>query len=156
MSTVTFDELAWLGAGELSRLGSEAMDARNYRLAHHYLREALERDRSANNLSLFALALVRHTGDTRTASALCYEALRMEPRDTEHYLRLGIIYLVAGKRREAIRALEVGQRAGVNEEIAKLLQVLGTRGRPVFPFLSRNNPLNKYLGKMKHNWARAS
>ncbi|HJV35075.1 tetratricopeptide repeat protein [Geomonas sp.] len=156
MSTVTFEELAWLGGGELSKLGREAMEARNYRLAHHYLQEALERDRSADNLSLYALALAHHTGDTRAASSLCYQALRMAPRETEHYLRLGIIYLVAGKRREAVRALEVGQRAGENEEIAKLLQVLGTRGRPVFPFLSRDNPLNKYLGKMRRNFARAS
>ncbi|HJV67244.1 MAG TPA: hypothetical protein VJ550_16035 [Geomonas sp.] len=155
MSSVNFDELTWLEAGELCRLGAEALEARDYRQAHRFMQEALERERSATTLSLFALALAHYTGDTKTARCLCHEAVKKEPKNPEHYLRLGIIQLIAGKRRETIRALELGQRAGRNEEIVKLLQILGTRSRPVFPFLSRDNPLNKYLGKMRSTWARA-
>jgi hypothetical protein len=31
---------------------------------------------------------------------------------------------------------------------------MGTRRAPVLPFLSRSNPLNRQLGRLRHRWAR--
>jgi hypothetical protein len=30
---------------------------------------------------------------------------------------------------------------------------MGTRSAPVIPFLSRSNPLNRVLGRLRHRWA---
>ncbi|QWV94045.1 tetratricopeptide repeat protein [Geomonas oryzisoli] len=134
---------------ELVRLGSEALEARKFAAAHRYLHAALQRRRSPEHLSLYALALAQHTGNIRTALALCQEAVKQEPKNSNHFLRLGTIYLSAGRKKEAIRALHLGLRVGRNPAITRLLQTLGHREKPVLPFLARGNPLNKYLGKLR-------
>jgi tetratricopeptide (TPR) repeat protein len=141
-------------AAELFRLGSEALDAKKYASAQRYLQEAMEKDRSPNHLSQYALALAHHSGDIPTAINLCQEAVRLDPKNSDHFLRLGTIYLIGGKRKEAIRIFQLGLRIGRNPAISRWLQYLGHRSKPVLPFLSRTNPLNKYLGKIKMNLSR--
>lgn len=148
MSDPTPPEMA---IDELVQLGVEALEAKNHAAAHRYLLAALNRRRTPEHLSLYALALARHTGNIRTAVALCQEAVKMEPKNPDHFLRLGNIYLLAGRKKEAIRSLQLGLRVGKSPAITRLLQALGHRERPVLPFLSRGNPLNKYLGKLRNS-----
>ena len=143
------DSLADLDDEELFKLGTEALDAKNYAMAHRYLYAALERERTPNNLSQYALALAAHTRKIEPSIALCQEAVKKEPKNSEHFLRLGTVYLVAGRKKEAIRIFRLGLRVGKNPTIVRWLQVLGYRKSPVLPFLSRTNPLNKYLGKIR-------
>jgi tetratricopeptide (TPR) repeat protein len=140
--------LTEMDAGELFRLGTEALDAKNYPAAHRYLQEALEQERTPDHLSQYALALAFHSRDIQTGIALCQEAVKRDPKNTEHFLRLGMIYLIAGRKKEAIRIFRLGLRVGRHPTIVKYLQALGHRKKPVIPFLSRTNPLNKYLGKI--------
>lgn len=134
---------------ELCRLGSEALEARNFPAAHRYLHAALEMERSPEHLSLYALALAQYTGNAKAAIALCQEAIKGEPKNPGHFLRLGTIYLVFGRKKEAVRIFHLGLRVGRHPGITRMLQVLGQRQKPVFPFLARTNPLNKYLGKIR-------
>jgi tetratricopeptide (TPR) repeat protein len=143
------DALADLELEELFRLGTEALDMKDYATACRYLQAAVERDRSPNNLSQYALALAAHTRNIEPSIALCQEAVKREPKNSDHFLRLGTIYLVAGRKKEAIRIFKLGLRIGKNPTISRWLQVLGRRKDPVLPFLSRNNPVNKYLGKLR-------
>ncbi|TSK06773.1 MAG: tetratricopeptide repeat protein [Geobacter sp.] len=142
-------EIAEMETGELVHLGKEALETRRFTVAQRYLHAALEKERTPDHLSLYALALAQATGNVKTAVTLCQEAVKREPKNSEHYLRLGTIYLAAGRKKEAIRALHLGLRVGKNHAITKLLQTLGQRERPVLPFLSRGNPVNKYLGKIR-------
>jgi tetratricopeptide (TPR) repeat protein len=143
------NSLIELDGTELFRLGTEALDARNYAAAHRYLHAALERERSPGHLSQYAVALAHHTGNIQTAIALCQEAVKKDPKNPEHFLRLGVVYLIAGRRKEAIRIFHLGLRVGRHPGITRFLQAMGHRERPVLPFLSRTNPLNKYLGKIR-------
>ena len=136
---------------ELFRLGAEALEARNFAAANRYLHGALDRERSPDHLSLYALALTQYTGNVQAAVPLCQEAIRKEPKNPTHFLRLGTIYLVAGRKKEAVRIFHLGLRVGRHPGITRMLQALGHREKPVFPFLSRTNPLNKYLGKIRMN-----
>lgn len=138
-------------AEELFRMGSDALDARNFTSAHRYLQLALEKERTPDHLSLYAVALVQYTGNVQAAVALCQEAIKSEPRNPNHFYRLGTVYLVSGRKKEAIRIYHLGLRVGRHAGITKMLQALGQRGKPVLPFLERGNPLNKYLGKIKSN-----
>jgi len=143
------DSLTDLDGEELFKLGTEALDARDYAAAYRFLRAALGKVRSANHLSQYAVALARHTGEIQTGITLCQEAVRKEPKNPEHFLRLGTVYLVAGRKKEAIRIFRLGLRVGGHPSIARWLQLLGDRKKPLIPFLSRTNPLNKYLGKIR-------
>lgn len=143
------ESLAALDAAELFRLGTEALEAKDYASAHRYLQAAVDRERTPDNLSQFALALAAHTKQIDQSIILCQEAVKKEPKNPEHFLRLGTVYLVAGRKKEAIRIFRLGLRVGKNPTIARWLQVLGYRRQPVIPFLDRANPINKYLGKLR-------
>jgi tetratricopeptide (TPR) repeat protein len=141
--------LAELDAAELFKLGTEALDAKDYAAAHRYLHAALAKERTPDHLSQYALALAAHTREIEPSIALCQEAVKKEPKNSEHFLRLGTVYLVASRKKEAIRIFRLGLRVGKNPTIVRWLQVLGDRKAPLIPFLSRTNPLNKYLGKIR-------
>ena len=142
-------ELAELDAAELFNLGTQALEEKDYAAAHGYLQAALELERSAEHLSQYALALAYHTGKIQTAIALGQEAVKKEPKNPEHFLRLGTVYLIAGRKKEAIRIFHLGLRVGRHPGITRTLHALGRREKPMLPFLSRTNPLNKYLGKIR-------
>jgi len=146
--------LSDLDGAELFKLGTEALDAKNYAMAHRYLQAALAKERTPNNLSQYALALAAHTRRIDQSIILCQEAVKLEPKNSDHFLRLGTVYLVAGKKKEAIRIFRLGLRVGRNATIVRWLQVLGDRKKPLIPFLSRTNPLNKYLGKIRMSLAK--
>jgi tetratricopeptide (TPR) repeat protein len=143
-----------LEAAELFRLGTEALNAKQYTVAHRFLRSALELERSPDHLSQYALALAHEKGEMQASVRLCQEAIKAEPKNAEHFLRLGTVYLIAGRRKDAIRTFHLGLRVGKHPMLTKWLQILGHRSKPVLPFLSRTNPLNKYLGKIRSGLAK--
>jgi len=96
--------------------------------------------------SFLALCIARERGQTNKAVALCREALEAEPDNSILYLNMGKIYLMQGKTEEAIEILRKGLTQGTNEQIIAELGRIGTRRPPPLSFLSRDNPLNKYLG----------
>ena len=96
--------------------------------------------------SFLALCIARERGQTNKAVALCRETLEEEPDNPVLYLNLGKIYLMQGKTEEAIEILRKGLTQGTNEQIIAELGRIGTRRPPPLSFLSRDNPLNKYLG----------
>lgn len=143
---------AELEAEELFRLGSEALDARNFAAAYRYLGKAVEKRRSPAHLSQYGLAVAQYTGNCKAALALCQEAIKSEPKNPSHFLRLGTIYLIQGRKKEAIRIFKLGLRFGRHPGITRMLQTLGERDKPVLPFLDRTNALNKYLGKIRSSF----
>jgi len=149
MTSRQVDSLAELEVAELFKLGTEALDMKDYATARRYLQAAVERERTPNNLSQYALALAAHTREIEPSIILCQEAVKLEPKNPEHFLRLGTVYLVAGRKKEAIRIFRLGLRVGKHPTISRWLQVLGDRKKPVLPFLDRTNPINKYLGKLR-------
>ena len=67
------------------------------------------------------------------------------------YLNLGRAYIAAGRKKDAIEALNKGLHYDKsNRELKKELLFLGVRKKPVVPFLSRSNPINKYIGMVLH------
>jgi len=96
--------------------------------------------------SFLALCIARERGQTNKALALCGETLEAEPDNSILYLNMGKIYLMQGKTEEAIEILRKGLTQGTNEQIIAELGRIGTRRPPPLSFLSRDNPLNKYLG----------
>lgn len=71
------------------------------------------------------------------------------------YLNLGRAYLHAKNRSEALNIFNEGLKSNPKDrDLLWELKKLGTRKQPVIPFLKRNNPLNKYLGKLRNRLSR--
>ena len=98
--------------------------------------------------SYFGFCVARERGQVQRGILLCKAALQKEPENPVHYLNLGRIHLAAGDKLEAIRVFREGLGHGPNREIIGLLDAIGTRKSPVIPSLGRDNPINKFLGKL--------
>ena len=65
------------------------------------------------------------------------------------YLNLGRAYLAAGKKEEALGSFNKGiQSDRGNKDLMWEIKKFGTRKKPAVPFLSRSNPINKYIGML--------
>jgi tetratricopeptide (TPR) repeat protein len=80
--------------------------------------------------------------------SLCHEARQLQPKNSEIYLALGRIYLLAERRAEAVKALLHGLKLDHNREIDRLLESIGMRKPTLFRFLSRNNKINIVSGRL--------
>jgi len=87
-------------------------------------------------------ALVQFKTDDQELAAAVYPLL---------YLNLGRALCLAGKKKDAFDNFSKGLRYDKGHyELKKEIKALGIRKAPPISFLSRSNPLNKYLGKMMH------
>ncbi len=63
------------------------------------------------------------------------------------YLNLGRAYLKDGNKKDAVGAFTAGLKSDPqNRDILWEMKKLGKRRKPAMPFLSRENPINKYIG----------
>ena len=92
--------------------------------------------------------LARETKNYKQALSQCSEARQNSPGNSDIYLALGRIYLLAGIRNSAVRALERGLKLDNNREISRLLNSIGIRKPPVFHFLNRNSKVNVASGRL--------
>jgi len=82
---------------------------------------------------------------------LCRHAVKVEFYQPETYLNLARTELLAGDRRAASDALERGLALDPDDrELVALGRKMGRRRPPVLGFLSRDNPLNRLLGRLRH------
>jgi tetratricopeptide (TPR) repeat protein len=111
-------------------------------------------DRPASGLSYYGLCLALVEKETDRGVELCREALAANETDPAHHANLARILLAANRRREALEALEVGlSHAPDDAVLVSLRRAMGVRSRPPVPFLSRNNPLNRAIGRARHSRA---
>ena len=82
---------------------------------------------------------------------LCQHAVKMEFYQAENYLNLARTQVLAGHRRGAVRAVTDGLKVEPdNPQLLEVQHELGLRRRPVLSFLSRSNPINSLLGRIRH------
>jgi len=93
-----------------------------------------------------AYCLAKERKQFQQAMALCREALAAEPDNPEHYYLLSRIYLVAGQKPQAIKALRRGLKFKRYQPIIDELNRLGFRRQPVFSALPRDHVLNRTAG----------
>lgn len=135
-------------AEDLYRRGLDALMNGNGEMALALFEQAAAMYRTPRYCSNLAYCLAKEKGDFRRAISLCREAIKEEPKNSVHFLILGRIHLMAGQKKEAIRIFRMGLRHEKNKDIVDDLNTLGIRKAPLFPFLKRENPLNKMLGKL--------
>src|SRR5712664_726332 len=117
-----------------------------------HMRRAVDLDK--NNpyyMSYLGVVLARSEGKWGEAERLCDSAVRMKRNQAQLYLNLAEVYATAGRRDDAVEALQTGLKYArrdvrLNLAINRLVQ----RRAPVFPFLSRRHPLNRQIGRIRH------
>jgi len=97
--------------------------------------------------SLLGLSVAYAERDFTRARTLCESAAQQEFFNPDVYLNLARVYLVFGRRSEALRYLRRGQMIDPgNESIQLEMRELGRRRTPIVPFLPRRHPINRALG----------
>lgn len=100
-------------------------------------------------ISYYALLNALERGQVKASVELARQAISKQSGRPDFYINLGRIFLKGGMKKEAVETYREGIRvAPDNEEIEKLLRVLGVRARPFFSSLPRGHFLNKFLGIM--------
>jgi len=98
---------------------------------------------------------------TREGAIMCEEAIyilrKAKSTDTAFflplfYLHLGKVHMKADRKVPAINAFQEGLKFDSrNRELLSESKAIGSRKSPVIPFLGRSNPINKYLGRLRHD-----
>jgi Flp pilus assembly protein TadD len=102
-------------------------------------------------MSYLGVVLARSEHKWGEAEKLCDGAVRMKRNQAQLYLNLAEVYATAGRRDEAVEALQAGlkfARRDIRLNIA--MNKLTRRRSPVLSFLTRRHPLNRSLGKLRH------
>lgn len=139
-------EVEGVAPAELLRRGNKALDEGNTLLALVCLKQAAATIDTPELLSNLAFCKARELAHFDEAVTLCRTAMEKDPDNTLHYLNLGRILLMQGKKTEAMDMFHEGLLHGPDNRISDDLQLLGTRRKPIIPFLHRTHPLNQSLG----------
>ena len=88
---------------------------------------------------------------------LCRHAIALEFYQPENYVNLARTCMLSDRyRRDAFEAVREGLEVDSDHpELLELHRELGKRRRPVIPFLSRGNILNRLGGWFRHNFSRS-
>ena len=109
--------------------------------------------RDPRAMSWYGLTLVVVERNLSLGSLYTDEALRAAGPQPELLLNQARVELSLGHRQRAVRALARGlDLAPGDPALLAAREAMGWRRRPVVPFLSRGNPLNVWLGKLRHRW----
>jgi tetratricopeptide (TPR) repeat protein len=131
---------------DLVKQGLEAFASGNFAAALESFRNADVLEKTPFVRSCEALSSARVEARYRDSIAACVEAVRQDPKNSEIYLNLGRIHLLAGQKKAAMHVFGLGLRSGKNLRIIDELAGLGIRRPPPLPFLARENLINKQLG----------
>ncbi len=108
--------------------------------------------RASLYLSYLGCAIARVEKRTKEAQVLCERAVEVEFYQPENWANLAEVKQIAGKRQEAVQALKQGLKIDPqNERLQQLRVLLGLRRRPMVGFLSRSNPINHLLGRLRND-----
>ncbi|HXM99259.1 MAG TPA: tetratricopeptide repeat protein [Candidatus Dormibacteraeota bacterium] len=117
-----------------------------------HLQRAVELDK--NNpyyMSYLGVVLARSEKKWAEAEKLCDSAVRMKRNQAQLYLNLAEVYNTAGRREDAVEALQAGMKfARRDVRLSIAMNKLIHRRAPVFSFLRRTHPINRQVGILRH------
>jgi tetratricopeptide (TPR) repeat protein len=131
---------------EIVAKGLTALDNDHIHLALVCFERALEIKKSPLVCSSLGFCIAAARGDFEGGIALCQEAVEAEPSNSVHYLNLGRVLTLSGRRKAAIDVFRMGMRLNKDEKIVRELDLLGTRKPPFIQSLDRKHFLNRWLG----------
>src|ERR1700756_1928155 len=102
-------------------------------------------------MSYLGVVLARSEEKWAEAEKLCDNAVRRKRNQAQLYLNLAEVYATAGRRDDAVEALQAGLKfARRDVRLTIAMNRLTNRRSPVLSFLGRKHPLNRQLGILRH------
>src|SRR4249919_812492 len=121
-----------------------------------HMKKAVDLDK--NNpyyMSYLGVVLARSEQKWGEAERLCDAAVRMKRNQAQLYLNLAEVYATAGRKDEAVDALQAGLKFARRDiRLTIAMNKLTHRRQPVLNFLARKHPLNRQLGILRHRTLR--
>jgi hypothetical protein len=106
-------------------------------------------------MSWYGLTLVLVERNSNLGVSLVDQAMRATGPTPELLLNSARVHLALNQRERAVRAVARGLEQWPDDpRLCAARDAMGTRNEPVLPFFTRNNPLNRLLGRLRHRWKR--
>lgn len=137
---------------ELISRGIEECDSGNTLGALLYLEKAFRKGKTPLLNSYLAYCLAKEHKSYREAIELGRGAVNEQSGNLVLYLNLAKVYILADQRNNALKVLRQATKRGRDGRILRLIKKMGIRKKPVLPFLQRENPVNIFLGKLRHQF----
>jgi hypothetical protein len=100
--------------------------------------------------SFLGYGIARYQKQVKEGLRLCQHAVKTSFYSPECHLNLARVQILAKNRKGAVRAIAQGLALDPrNAGLRALHAEIGVRKRPVVGFLSRDNPVNRTLGKLR-------
>jgi hypothetical protein len=104
-------------------------------------------------MSWYGLTLVLVERNSNLGILYGDHALRIAGPEPALYLNQARAHLFLGQRERAVKCIIRGLAADPHHEpLRAAQQAMGWRRKPVIGFLGRSNPVNRWLGKLRHRW----
>jgi tetratricopeptide (TPR) repeat protein len=131
--------------------GKELLLDNDYLAAKEHLKNAYDlKPKNAEYLSYYGLGIALSGDNPQVGIELCSRAIKINPSTPEFFLNLAKIYIKIKDRKKAMQTLKEGLNVDKNDpDILREFHNIGQRKETVLPFLSRNNIMNIYLGRLK-------
>jgi hypothetical protein len=85
---------------------------------------------------------------------LCEHAVKIQFYEADNHWNLARVNVLAKQRRNAVQAINAGLKLDDDHPgLRELKHEIGMRRHPVLGFLARDNPLNIFLGRIRHSIA---
>jgi hypothetical protein len=142
---------------DLLRRGIDRCRQGDWEVGLAFLGRIAESDRSSGLPGIFysylGYGIALRQRRVQEGLRLCQHSVKIQFYEPENYVNLARTCLLAGDRPGAVRAILDGLKVDRQHgELLKLHRDLGMRKPPVLPFLGRTNPLNQFLGRLRHAW----
>jgi tetratricopeptide (TPR) repeat protein len=133
---------------QLTTKGLAALEQGHALVALMHFEAAAKIELTPTVASCLGFCLAKEYQQFQMGISLCISALNQEPNKALHYLNLARVQDLIGQRRKAIATLRKGLRQQGHQPVVAELKRMGLRKTPIFSQLSRDNPLNKYGGRI--------
>lgn len=133
------------------RMAASALEKGDVREAESYLRQGLARQPDHPHcLAYLSVCVAARARQFAKAEKLAQSIIRDNPGDAIARFALGMVYLQAERRRVAFECFATARDlAGGDPYLQGQLDRAEPRRQPVLTFLSRNHPLNIWLGRLR-------
>lgn len=137
--------------------GRELWDAGEKALAHAEFERAYRKDTGdPRALSWYGMTTAVHLANRQQGLLFCEEAVRRAGPQPEFLVNVARAALANQGKALAARAIfRALDESPDHAEALAMIKQMGLRRPPVIPFLSRGNPLNKALGRLRHRFAKS-
>jgi len=101
--------------------------------------------------SYLGFGVAKYNSKITEGLRLCEHAVKIQFYEADNHWNLARVNVLAKQRRNAVQAINAGLKLDDDHQgLLDLKQEIGMRRNPVLGFLGRDNPLNVFLGRIRH------